>query len=122
MRAIILALGDERKEDHERKDDDKDTTSKKKESFSSSSKSEVDLVLVFKPLLQYAIESVQKCSSLVTSCVVLVEREDAQFAKELCEKMTTTYASSSSLPSSSSNKSTTLTTTKEEEKFQAQKY
>lgn len=123
MRAIILAVGEherketqgERKEEDEKNKNNNDEKKKKKggngESFSSTS--DVDLLLVFKPLLQYAIESVQKCSSLVTSCVVLVEREDAQFAKELCEKMTTTYASSSSLPSSSSNKSTTLTTTKE---------
>jgi NDP-sugar pyrophosphorylase family protein len=122
MRAIILAVGErerketqgERKEEDEKKNNNDEKKKKKGgngESFSSTS--DVDLLLVFKPLLQYAIESVQKCSSLVTSCVVLVEREDAQFAKELCEKMTTTYASSSSLPSSSSNKSTTLTTTKE---------
>ena len=31
----------------------------------------------------------QKCS-LVRECVVCVEKEDAKFAKELCEKMTTT--------------------------------
>ena len=112
MRAIILALADdERNETQERKEDEKDTTTftAKKEGKGKSA-SDVDLLLVFKPLLQYAIESVQKCS-LVNECVVCVEKEDAKFAKELCEKMTTT--SSSSLPSSSSNKSTTLTTTTE---------
>ena len=120
MRAIILALASERNERRERKDDDKDTTSKKKERFSSSSStSEVDLVLVFKPLLQYAIEAVQKCSSIVHECVVCVEKEDregAKFAKNFCEKMTTTASSSS--VTSSSNESATTTTEKKATRFE----
>ena len=102
MRAIILAVGCEGNETRAfRKADEKDTTTtttafgfiaKKKEEEGTKGKSatsDVDLLLVFKPLLQYAIESVQKCS-LVRECVVCVEKEDAKFAKELCEKMTTT--------------------------------
>ena len=104
MRAIILAVGCEGNETRAfRKADEKDTTTtttafgfiaKKKEEEEgtkgkSATKSDVDLLLAFKPLLQYAIESVQKCS-LVRECVVCVEKEDAKFAKELCEKMTTT--------------------------------
>lgn len=104
MRAIILAVGCEGNETRAfRKADEKDTTTtttafgciakKKKEEEGtkgkSATRSDVDLLLAFKPLLQYAIESVQKCS-LVRECVVCVEKEDAKFAKELCEKMTTT--------------------------------
>ena len=104
MRAIILAVGCEGNETRAfRKADEKDTTTtttafgciaKKKEEEEgtkgkSATRSDVDLLLAFKPLLQYAIESVQKCS-LVRECVVCVEKEDAKFAKELCEKMTTT--------------------------------
>jgi hypothetical protein len=117
MRAIILALAErERNETQgERKENEKDSTAfTAKKDKREKRASDVDVLLLFKPLLQYAIESVQKCASLVTSCVVCVAKEDAQFAKALCEKMTTTCASSSSLPSSSSNKSaTTLTTTTE---------
>lgn len=104
MRAIILALSSSERDEKKDKEGEK------------RAKSDVDAMLLFKPLLQYAIESVQKCASLATSCVVCVAKEDAQFAKALCEKMTTTTrASSSSLPSfTSSNKSaTTLTTTTE---------
>ena len=103
MRAIILALSSSERDEKKDKEGEK------------RAKSDVDAMLLFKPLLQYAIESVQKCASLATSCVVCVAKEDAQFAKALCEKMTRTCASSSSLPSSSSsNKSaTTLTTTTE---------
>ena len=111
MRAIILALSSSER------DEKKDKEGEKKRAKSM----DVDAVLLFKPLLQYAIESVQKCAaSLVTSCVVCVAKEDAQFAKALCEKMTTTTrASSSSLPSfTSSNKSaTTLTNTTTEKKM-----
>ena len=108
MRAIILALAsserDERNEEtregQRKEHEKKDTKGEKRR------KSDVAQLLLFKPLLQYAIESVQKCPShLVTSCAVCVStKEDAKFAKALCEKMTTTYnnASSSSVPSSSS--------------------
>ena len=119
MRAIILALAErERNETQgERKENEKDSTAftNAKKDEREKRASDVDALLLFKPLLQYAIESVQKCASLATSCVVCVAKEDAQFAKALCEKMTRTCASSSSLPSSSSsNKSaTTLTTTTE---------
>ena len=104
MRAIILAVGCEGNETRAfRKADEKDTTTtttafggfiaKKKEEEGtkgkSATRSDVDLLLAFKPLLQYAIESVQKCS-LARECVVCVEKEDAKFAKELCEKMTLT--------------------------------
>ena len=106
MRAIILAVGCEGNETRAfRKADEKDTTTttttafgfikaKKKEEEEgtkgkSATRSDVDLLLAFKPLLQYAIESVQKCS-LARECVVCVEKEDAKFAKELCEKMTLT--------------------------------
>ena len=133
MRAIVLALVGREERRHEKEtrhppekrkaEDAKDTTttvtniSRIKE---GKGKSDADLLLVFKPVLRYAIESVQKCASLVTSCVVCVAKEDAQFAKALCEKMTTTTrASSSSLPSfTSSNKSaTTLTNTTTEKKM-----
>ena len=130
MRAIILALAEERERnetqgERERKENEKDTntafTNAKKDERKEKRASDVDALLLFKPLLQYAIESVQKCAaSLVTSCVVCVAKEDAQFAKALCEKMTTTTrASSSSLPSfTSSNKSaTTLTNTTTEKKM-----
>ena len=123
MRAIILALAErERNETQgERKENEKDSTAftNAKKDEREKRASDVDALLLFKPLLQYAIESVQKCASLVMSCVVCVTKEDAKFAKALCEKMTTTYASSSSLPSSSSsNKSaTTLTNTTTEKKM-----
>ena len=112
MRAIILALASSEREERNDTQNEKDKGEKRK--------SDVAQLLLFKPLLQYAIESVQKCPShLVTSCAVCVStKEDAKFAKALCEKMTTTTcnASSSSVSSSSSsNKSavTTSTTTTE---------
>ncbi|CAL6435156.1 unnamed protein product [Bathycoccus prasinos] len=129
MRAIILALSsserDERN-DTQIKGARKENDEKKNTKGEKRRKSDVAQLLLFKPLLQYAIESVQKCNSLVTSCAVCVStKEDAKFAKALCEKMTTTCnASSSSVPSSSSssnNKSavTTLnaTTTTEKKKM-----
>ena len=118
MRAIILALSSERderndtREKGERKEHEKKNTTTEKDT-GEKSKSDVDAVLLFKPLLQYAIESVQKCPShLVTSCAVCVTtKEDAKFAKALCEKMTTTYnASSSSVSSSSSSNKSAVTT------------
>ena len=106
MRAIILALSSSER------DEKKDKEGEKKRAKSD----DVDAVLLFKPLLQYAIESVQKCPShLVTSCAVCVTtKEDAKFAKALCEKMTTTTynASSSSAPSSSSSNESAVTTLK----------
>ena len=116
MRAIILALAsserDERNEETREKGARKET--EKKDTGEKKRKSDVAQLLLFKPLLQYAIESVQKCPShLVTSCAVCVStKEDAKFAKELCEKMTTTYynASSSSVPSSSSSNKSAVTT------------
>lgn len=137
MRAIILALvgrSDERRHEKETRrppeerkaEDAKDTTttvtniSRIKE---GKGKSDADLLLVFKPVLRYAIESVQKCA-LVHECIVCVEKEDATFAKELLEKMTTTTttsASSVSSSSSSNNKSATLTTTTTTEKKKKKK-
>ena len=102
MRAIILALSSSERDEKKDKEGEK------------RAKSDVDAMLLFKPLLQYAIESVQKCPShLVTSCAVCVTtKEDAKFAKALCEKMTTTTynASSSSVPSSSSSNESAVTT------------
>ena len=86
MRAIILALVEncernETQEKRERKENEKDTntafTNAKKDSEREKRASDVDALLLFKPLLQYAIESVQKCASLATSCVVCVAKEDA---------------------------------------------
>ena len=118
MRAIILALAEERERNEtqgERKENEKDSTAftNAKKDEREKRASDVDALLLFKPLLQYAIESVQKCPShLVTSCAVCVStKEDAKFAKALCEKMTTTCnASSSSVPSSSSSNKSAVTT------------
>ena len=134
MRAIVLALVGREERRHEKEtrhppeerkaEDAKDTTttvtniSRIKE---GKGKSDADLLLVFKPVLRYAIESVQKCA-LVHECIVCVEKEDATFAKELLEKMTTTTnPSAASSSSSSNNKSATLTTTTTTEKKKKKK-
>ena len=61
MRAIILALASSEREERNDTQNEKDKGEKRK--------SDVAQLLLFKPLLQYAIESVQKCS-LVRECVV----------------------------------------------------
>lgn len=116
MRAIILALSseqNERNEDTQEEGERKEENEKKDKGEKRAKSDDVDALLLFKPLLQYAIESVQKCPShLVTSCAVCVTtKEDAKFAKALCEKMTTTCrAPSSSVPSSSSSNKSAVTT------------